>query len=53
MMGPGFFAEAIGGPMVRFIAWLAVGCFAAGALAVWGLPHLWAWVKPLLLEALK
>jgi cell division FtsZ-interacting protein ZapD len=30
----------------RFIAMLFVGAFIAGGLCVWGLPKLWAWIKP-------
>lgn len=47
MMGPGF-AERIARDAAPFVIGVIGLAFALGALAMWGLPKLWAWLKPLL-----
>lgn len=41
-----YIGEGIAWAFGRFIVALAVIAFGLGALAVWGLPKLWAWIKP-------
>lgn len=43
MIGEGY-ARA----MTAFLLAVALSMFALGALAVWGLPKLWGWVKPVI-----
>lgn len=38
--------EAFAWAMSRLIAALVIVSFLAGSLAVWGLPKLWAFIKP-------
>jgi hypothetical protein len=38
--------DAIAWAMTRFLVALTVVSFSLGALAVWGLPKLWAILKP-------
>lgn len=42
------FGDAYASLMVRFVILLVVAGFAAGMLAMWGLPKLWALIKPLI-----
>ena len=47
MMGQGF-GQAIGDRVVRLAAILVVGAFTFGMVAMWGIPKLWQWIKPIL-----
>lgn len=47
MMGTGF-GDAIYKGMVTGIAILLAIAFTFGALAVWGLPKVWDWIKPII-----
>lgn len=45
MMGPGF-ADKVGVKLAAFVLIAIVIAFSFGALAVWGLPLMWEWLKP-------
>lgn len=42
------YVEGMVATVQLFIAALALVSFAAGALAMWGLPKLWAWLMPII-----
>lgn len=42
------YGEAIAWAISRLIAVLVIGAFVLGGLAVWGLPKLWHWLKPII-----
>jgi hypothetical protein len=47
MMGPGF-ADGIGAALALWVVILIAAAFGLGALAMWGLPKLWAWLLPII-----